>query len=130
MSDSMWMLVPRLALERRGVGRVRHLGTRLLQEQQTRKVAELMNVEGLHSSGDIFTNKLSCERISIYSDMIGYRYHAGRARSQAGVNFFAPVGESTEKSEVLTFAKGGEAKHWCRFAGICFRSGFRDARSH
>ena len=52
-------------IERRGVGRVRHLdvGTLWLQEQQLRRVLELHKVEGLRNPGDLLTKYLAVERI-------------------------------------------------------------------
>ena len=60
-------------IERRGVGRVRHLdvGTLWLQEQQLRRVVDLRKVEGLKNPGDLCTKYLSLERIDTYSGMIG-----------------------------------------------------------
>ena len=63
-------------IERRGVGRLRHLdvGTLWLQAQQVRKVIELRKVAGLANPCDLLTKHLTEKRINHYSDLIGYTF--------------------------------------------------------
>ena len=63
-------------IERRVVGRVRHLDVRALwlREQQLGKVIELRKVAGLENPSDLLTKHLTDERISHYSDFIGYTF--------------------------------------------------------
>ena len=76
-------------IERRGVGRVRHLdvGTLWLQEQQLRNVIELRKVAGLENPSDLLTKHLTQEGIEHYSSLIGYTYVKGRASATAGLHF-------------------------------------------
>jgi hypothetical protein len=76
-------------IERRGVGRVRHLdvGTLWLQEQQLRKVVELKKVAGLENPSDLLTKHFTQERIDHYCELIGYSFADGRASSTAGLHF-------------------------------------------
>ena len=92
-------------IQRKGVGKVRHLdvSTLWLQEQQLRRIIALEKVEALKNPADLLTKSLTRERIDAYSDLMSYEYHAGRAKSIVGLNMFArrssvelshqPVGE-------------------------------------
>ena len=68
-------------IERRGVGRVRHLdvGSLWIKEQQFKRIIELKTVAGFLSPWDLLTNSFSVERIDMYSDMIGYIFAEGCA---------------------------------------------------
>ena len=72
-------------LERRGVGKVRHLdvGTLWLQEKQLRKIIEMHKVAGLLNPSDLLTKHLSRERVDCYSSMLNYRFADGRAAAAA-----------------------------------------------
>ena len=68
-------------IERRGVGRVRHLevGSLWIQEQQLKKIIEMLKVPGLENPADLVTKHLNRERINVYVDLIWYRFESGRA---------------------------------------------------
>ena len=76
-------------IERRGVGRVRHLdvGTLWLQEQHSRKVVELHKVAGLVNPIDLLTKHLTQERIDHYCELIAYTFAEGRSSFTSGLHF-------------------------------------------
>ena len=108
-------------IERRGVGRVRHLdvGTLWLQEQQLRKVVNLHKVPGLENPGDLLTKNLSQERVAHYSELIGYSYVGGRAALTSGLHSTKRV---DEKKNLSTKIWIGDAPNRCQGCGRSFRS--------
>ena len=75
-------------LERRGVGKVRHLdvGTLWLQETQIKKIIEMKKVAGLLNPGYLLTKHLSRERVYCYTSLLNYRFPDGRAAAAAGLH--------------------------------------------
>ena len=61
-------------LERRGVGRVRHLdvGTLWLQEQRLRDLVEFRKVLGTKNPDDLMTKHLAKDLVDKYMNQLGY----------------------------------------------------------
>ena len=68
-------------LERRGVGRVRHLdvGALWLQEQALRRVVEFMKVKGTANPADLMTKHLARELVEQYTDALNIECRDDRA---------------------------------------------------
>jgi len=77
-------------VERRGVGRVRHLdvGMLWLQEQQLKQVIHMTKILGTENPADLMTKNLSRESIDKYSRMLGFEFRDGRAQATAKVHSF------------------------------------------
>ena len=121
-------------IERRGVGRVRHLdvGTLWLQEQQLRRVVEFKKVEGLNNPEGLCTKPLSRERIDTYTKLIGYKFADGRAELAVTLNSCAS--QSVEDTSARTVRAEGElpqeSAKWFQVSPTHWRGSFRSARSH
>ena len=72
-------------LERRGVGRVRHLdvGSLWLQEQHLRKVIEFTKVSGTANPADLMTKHLSKDLVDGYMVHLGFVFREGHAGATA-----------------------------------------------
>ena len=70
-------------LERRGVGRVRHLdvGTLWLQEQSLRQAVEFIKVKGTANPADLMTKHLARAQVDQYLEALGYEVREGRAEA-------------------------------------------------
>ena len=68
-------------LERRGVGKVRHLdvGTLRFQEKQLRKIIDMHKVPGHLNPGGLLTKHFSRDRIGCYTTMLNYKFIGGFA---------------------------------------------------
>ena len=68
-------------IQRRGLGKVRHVEVDLLwlQEQQARRLLPLKKVLGTKNPGDLMTKHLSAAIIEFYIEMMGMRHETGRA---------------------------------------------------
>ena len=128
-------------IERRGVGRVRHLdvGTLWLQEQQLRRILEIRKVEGLKNPGDLFTKNLALERVDTFSGMIGYKFVSGRAAGTAALDHVVTKKVKVERSvddpcvacsDKSVSLLSQEAKRWFRISPNHLRGSFRNARAH
>ena len=128
-------------IERRGVGRVRHLdvGTLWLQEQQLRRILEIRKVEGLKNPGDLFTKNLALERVDTFSGMIGYKFVSGRAAGTAALDHVVTKKVEAEqsvddpcvaRSDNSVSVLSQEAKCWFRISPHHLRGSFRNARAH
>ena len=75
-------------LERKGVGRVRHLDVGMLwmQEQRLRRVLAIQKVLGTSNPTDLMTKHLSRDVISTYCGMIGIVFLGGRAEKAIGLH--------------------------------------------
>ena len=146
-------------IERRGVGRMRHLdfGTLWLQEQQLRDIVELKKVPGLENPGDLLSKNLSQERIDHYSELIGYAYVSGRAELTSGLHSIGPrvIGPSSyvpafqmsdrlraESSDHVSQSRVdrssrrkegrelSESRKWDCLSLLHWRGGFKNARAY
>ena len=72
-------------IQRKGVGRVRHLdvATLWLQEKQLRQVMEFRKVHGLSNAGDLMTKHVPHEVISKHLGALNCDWRQGRAQSAA-----------------------------------------------
>ena len=72
-------------LERRGVGRVRHLdvGALWLQEQHLRKVIKFVKVKGTDNPTDLMTKHLAKDLIDRYMVQMGFVFREGRSDATA-----------------------------------------------
>ena len=90
-------------LERKGVGRVRHLdvGSLWLQEQQLRNIIEMCKVHGLRNPGDLMTKHLTAERIECYCEILGYCFPSGRSTTTADLHRCRPNSSGTKGGPFL-----------------------------
>ena len=67
-------------IERRGVGRVRHLdvGALWLQEQALRRAVEFVKVKGTSNPADLMTKHLEGPKFRTFSERLGYDTREGR----------------------------------------------------
>ena len=72
-------------LERRGVGRIRHLdvGTLWLQEVQLRQKVAFMKVKGTSNPADLMTKHLFQDVISEYMEKLSFELRDGRSKATA-----------------------------------------------
>ena len=75
-------------IEQRGVGRVRHLevGSLWIQEQQLKRVIDMLQVPGLENPADRVTKHLNRESRNVYFDLISYWFESGRATTTANLH--------------------------------------------
>ena len=129
-------------LERRGVGRVRHLdvGALWLQEQHLREVIEFVKVSGTANPADLMTKHLSRDLIDQYMVHMGVALREGRAVATAQLHS-AHAEDATDRQrrpheEAAAKPQGASLQHTSRKCGwklvgndkvIGF---FRGARAH
>ena len=72
-------------LERKGVGRVRHLdiGVLWLQEHQLRRVVELTKALGIGNPADLMTKHLDQKLVNQYTAVLNYEFRHGRSDTTA-----------------------------------------------
>ena len=93
------------SIERRGVGRVRHLevGSLWFQEQQLKIIVEMLKVPGLDHPANLATKHSSRERPSVYVDLFGYRFEPVRAATTADLHMLAtPDSVSSSSNKVCS----------------------------
>ena len=75
-------------LDRRGVGRVRHLDVGMLwmQEQRLRRVLDLQKVLGTANPADLMTKHLGQDAMNRYCETIGLKFLGGRADKAVELN--------------------------------------------
>ena len=111
-------------LERKGVGRVRHLdvGTLWLQEAQLRKILSIQKVLGTANPADLMTKHLGRDQINQYCKALGVEFRGGRSEVAQQLHAF---------EERHASAIGGSEKHrWRRISENHWRGRFSNARSH
>ena len=81
-------------LDRKGVGRVRHLDVGMLwmQEQRLRRVLEVQKVLGTENPAGVMTKHLGKDIIVKYCGMIGIRFLGGRAGTTVGLHLLVDGG--------------------------------------
>ena len=147
-------------LERRGVGRVRHLdvASLWLQEKELRRIIEMHKVPGLENPADLATKHLTRDKIDKCCGLLGYSFVDGRSATTANLHSISceslkwrfptavrshgkefgagpdPVGK---RPQVVSSGddrggehRGGEARHWQCVPSTHWRGTFRGARSH
>ena len=77
-------------VERRGVGRVRHLdvGMLWLQEQQLKQIVATRKILGTDNPADMMTKALTRRSINNHSAELGFEFRDGRAHSTAQMHSF------------------------------------------
>ena len=110
-------------LERRGVGKIRHLdvGALWLQEVQLRQKVAFMKVKGTSNPGDLMTKHLPQEQLNEYMNKLSFEFMEGRSRTTAQLHsaldkgHSAPRSPHTPASYAKTLKPGGkdecEGKH-------------------
>ena len=80
-------------LERRGVGRIRHLdvGSLWLQEVQLRQKIEFVKVKGTSNPADLMTKHLPREGVNDCSQWLSYEFREGRSTTTAQLHATTPV---------------------------------------
>ena len=112
-------------VERRGVGRVRHLdvGMLWLQEQQLRQVIATQKILGTENPADLMTKCLSREAIDKFSSKLGFEFRDGRAHSTAKVHnltkIAAPSFSSICSAEHFYTDRGSESSDEERRSVVC-----------
>ena len=85
-------------LERRGVGRIRHLdvGTLWLQEVQLRQKVSFMKVKGTYNPADLMTKHLPQDTVSEYMEKLGFEFGDGRSKAKAQLHAAASPASSSQ----------------------------------
>ena len=75
-------------LERRGVGRVRHLdvASLWLQEKELKKIIEMRKVPGLENPADLATKYLTRDKIDKCCGLLGNSFVDGRSETTANLH--------------------------------------------
>lgn len=76
-------------LERKGVGRIRHLdvGSLWLHEVQLRQKVELIKVKGTSNPADLMTENLPRESVTEYSNQLSFEFREGRSDTTAQLHY-------------------------------------------
>ena len=84
-------------LERKGVGKIRHLdvGTLWLQEVQLRQKVAFMKIKGTSNPADLMTKHLAQDQINEYAEKLGYEFRVGRSDATAKLHSITPSKNST-----------------------------------
>ena len=84
-------------LERKGVGKIRHLdvGTLWLQEVQLRQKVAFMKIKGTSNPADLMTKHLAQDQINEYAEKLGYEFRAGRSDATAKLHSITPNNSNT-----------------------------------
>ena len=82
-------------MQRKGVGKVRHLdvGTLWLQEKQLKQVLEVRKIHGLANAGDLMTKNVPHEVIKRHVAAISCEWREGRAFSAAQLHTILRAGQ-------------------------------------
>ena len=139
-------------LERKGVGRVRHLdvASLWLHEKELRNMIEMRKVPGLDNPPDVCTKHLTRDKFDHCCVLMDCEFVAGRAVTAADLHSVNEVGlqpahwrmgrverHDHEKHVLLESnasvgARCGhqEIKHWNWLSSTCLRGMFRNARAY
>ena len=122
-------------LERRGVGRVRHLdvASLWLQEKELRRIIEMHKVSGLENPADLDAKHLTRYKIDKCCDLLGYSFVDGRSTTTSNLHSIRTTdgwspGAVDDRS--LVPVGSGEARHWRCMSSTRWRGTFRGARAH
>ena len=125
-------------LERRGVGRVRHLdvGTLWLQEQRLQELVEFRKVLGTRNPADLMTKHLARDLVDACLKTLHFELREGRADSTAKLHQMATNTASngspkTLREERITRSKDKASKKtWVETGKGNWTASFKRARAH
>lgn len=87
-------------IQRKGVGKVRHLdvSTLWLQEQQLRQVIEFRKIHGLKNAADLLTNHVPRDVMVKHVEALGLEWRTGRSKVAAQLHWVNKKGDNEDRN--------------------------------
>ena len=112
-------------IQRKGVGKVRHLdvGTLWLQEKQLKQVMEFKKVHGLANAGDLMTKNVSRDVMQKHIEAINCEWRAGRATIAAQLHAVGGRFSEPQPISLMHYMDGRQGIIW---RGSCHMTRYQD----